>query len=331
MPKQSNSWVKGFAVPSQEPPSWLLTPCPASPSFISWCWLFDMVTQPIHKCLAHGSPPASASTSTVLWLGLSSFPPTRKEYEITRQTSDTKTGLVKQTKQKPSLTLAYLIWFIKQACESEALVSSTHVHCCFLQRAKHSCPNMLTGSMPSSTIKCCQLWSLSHTGDSPNPAGTQLPAELWACCSPVPEGFCPGFLSSHLLPHTSPAAPPTASLHLWHTTNCSKLSFLQCIPSVRQWFNKVILCKTNVLKGSHDMEETARRQREEDAACGAAHMPRLWRSQSLTDLELWQWFIGGAGNWWARRAAMGYLIKLKLSWFSHRPPSVASISSHPYG
>lgn len=94
---------------------------------------------------------------------------------------------------------------------------------------------------------------------------------------------------------------------------------------------KQFFVKPMYFKKSHDMEETARRHGEEETACGAVHMPRLWSSQSLTDLELWQWFIGGAGKWWERRAAMGYLIKLKLSWFSHRPLSVASISSHPYG
>lgn len=83
------------------------------------------------------------------------------------------------------------------------------------------------------------------------PWSSRHPAPTWALsllCSPLPEGFCPGFLSSYLLPHTSPAAPPIGLLDLWHATNCSKLSFPQCIPSVRQCFNKAILCKTNVLK-----------------------------------------------------------------------------------
>lgn len=211
--------------------------------------IFDTVTQPIHERLACSSSPASAPTSTALWLVLFLIS-SNKEYLWDALDRHLIQKLVWLRKQKRnSAFLVYLIWFIKQACESEVLLGSTHVHHCFLQRAKHSCPNVLTGSMPSSTIKCCQLWTLSHTGDSPNPAGTQLPAELWACCSPLPEGFCPGFLSSHLLPHnTSPAAPPTGLLDLWHTTNCSKLSFPQCIPGVRQCFIKAILCKTNVLK-----------------------------------------------------------------------------------
>lgn len=250
MPKQSNSCVKGFAVPSQEPPSQLLMPCSAPlfhllmlavwyshSSLSAWAWVPGSQLVP---CLSsHKHCTLTRPFPYSLQQGI--------HLRCAGQTSDTETGLVKKTKQKPSLSLAYLIWFIKQASESEVLPSSTHVHHCFLQRTKHSCPNMLTGSMASSTIKCCQLWSLSHTGDSPNPAGTQLQAELCACCSPVPEGFCRGFLSSHVLSHnTSPAAPPTGLLDLWHTTNCSKLSFPQCIPSVRQCFNRAILCKTNV-------------------------------------------------------------------------------------
>lgn len=113
-------------------------------------------------------------------LAFSLFPPRRNKFEMPRQTSDTKTGLVKQTKQKPSLALAYLIWFIKQACESEVLVSSTHVHHCFLLSAKPSCPNMLTGSMPSSTVHAVssEAWATQEIALTQQAPSSQLSSEL---------------------------------------------------------------------------------------------------------------------------------------------------------
>lgn len=147
---------------------------------------------------------------------------------------------------------------------------------------------------------------------------SQLSSELAVHTSS--RGILPWLSQQPPSTHTSPAAPSTGLLDLWHTTSSSQLSFPQCILNGRQCFNKAI-CKTDVLKKSHYYKETARGQGEEETACGAVCMSRPWSSQSLTDLELWQWLTGGAGRWWERRAAMGYLIKLKLSWFSHRPPT----------
>ena len=150
--------------------------------------------------------------------------------------------------RNPALSSTYFIWFIKQACESEVLLCSTHVYHWFLQRAKYSCPHTLMGSM--AILLHQMLLALKPGPHRVREKARIQHAPSWAlslhCTSS--RGICPSFLSSHLPPHTSPAVPPIRLLDLWHTTNCSKLSFPQGIPSVRQHFNKAVHRKNNVLR-----------------------------------------------------------------------------------
>lgn len=168
----------------------------------------------------------------------------------TGQTSDTETDSVKKTRHKPSFFLVYMIWFIKQACESEALLGSTHAYHCFSYKEQNTavqrCWQVPCHPPPSDAVSS-EAWTTQETALIQQASSSQLSSEL--AVHQFQREFAPAnFLSSHLLPHTLPAAPPTGLLDLWHTTNCSKFSFPQCIPSVGQWtiYNKAIICKPDV-------------------------------------------------------------------------------------
>lgn len=98
----------------------------------------------------------------------------------TGQKSDTETGLVK-TKQKPSLSSAYLIWFIKQARESEVLVGSTHIHHCFLQKEQSTVVQTCWQApchRPPSNAASSEAWATQETALIQQAPSSQLSSEL---------------------------------------------------------------------------------------------------------------------------------------------------------
>lgn len=146
-----------------------------------------------------------------------------------------------------------------------------------IQLSRHA--DGLNGHPPPSNTIGSEARATQSVGESPNPASTQLPAELWSWRSPVPEGFALTFSAAtfHTTPHhTSPAAPPTQLLDLRCATNCSKLSFPRCTLSIRQHFNKAIHCKPNVLGRCYwekNHKEAGKGRRGRDTNCGPAYMP----------------------------------------------------------
>lgn len=93
MLKQGNICVKGFAVPSYEPHSQLLTPCSASPSFLSLPAVWSCRSAP-----AHAQPSTSPELPQALYSDSQPFP-LGINFRCRGHTSSTKIAWVK-TEQK---------------------------------------------------------------------------------------------------------------------------------------------------------------------------------------------------------------------------------------
>lgn len=162
------------------------------------CQRFDLVAQPWHvnECPAHL---AWAATGTVLWLiAFSLFPPARTKPQMQWTYIWYRNHL--GSDRNLALSPTYFIGFIKQACESEVPLCSTHIYHCFLQRAKHSCPDLLMGSM--ATLLHQMLLALK-----PGPHRVREKAQIqqapsWASSlkSPLLEGFGPAFSATTFQP-----------------------------------------------------------------------------------------------------------------------------------